>query len=307
MILVSMISIQIGATLAKQLFAVFGVAGTAVLRSSFAALILLLIRRPWRGGPLSRLAISEVILYGGSLGAMSLFFYLCLERIPLGVGVAIQFIGPLGLALIMSHRSIDLLWIGLAGLGVVFLVIGESPLLPSQSTALDPKGLIFALLAAVCWAFYIVFGQRTGRQMPEGRASALGVIISALVILPFGLLHGGRDLLSPKIWPYAPTVAVLSSALPYSLEMMAMTRMPAKLFGVLMSFEPAFAALCGFALLGEKLTWQQWLSISVIVIASIGSVMTTPATISKPIEVDGVDDKDGQQEHKVNMGANARS
>jgi inner membrane transporter RhtA len=279
MIMLSMISIQFGATLAKHLFPIVGVAGTAMVRSGLAALLLVSIRRPWRDGPVTRLALSELIMYGGSLGAMSLFFYLSLDRIPLGVGVALQFLGPLGLALCMSRKSSDLLWVGLAGVGIAFLLSGSTHL---DGAGLDPKGVIFALLAAVAWASYIVFGQRAGKQLSDGRASALGMVISALIILPFGIHHGGTNLSNEDLWIFGPLVAVLSSALPYSLEMMALTRLPAKTFGVLMSFEPAFAAILGYFMLGENLYWQQWLAIGLIIIASIGSILfAQPTNINK--------------------------
>ena len=264
-----MLSIQFGATLAKNLFPVVGVAGTAMVRSTLAAVLLVTVRRPWKGGPVTRVALSELFMYGGALGSMSLFFYLSLDRIPLGVSVALQFVGPLGLAVITSHRLSDLVWVALAGTGIFLLVTGNSALGPHS---LDLKGVVFALLAALSWALYIFFGQRVGKHLSDGRASALGLVISALVILPFGMLHGGADLANKTLWLYAPLVAVLSSALPYSLEMMALTRMPAKTFGVLMSFEPAFAAILGDLMLNEKLHWQQWLAIGLIIAASVGSI-----------------------------------
>jgi len=275
MILISMASIQFGAALAKNLFPLVGVAGAAMVRSTLAALLLVTVRQPWKGEPLTRVALSELVLYGGALGAMSLFFYLSLARIPLGVSVALQFLGPLGLAMCTSHRLTDLLWVGLAGIGIFILLTANGELGPHQT--LDTKGVTFALLAALCWALYIFFGQRAGKHLSDGRASSLGLFIGALVIIPFGIHHAGTDLSNKTIWLYAPLVAVLSSALPYSLEMMAMTRLPAKTFGVMMSFEPAFAAILGDLMLHEDLHWQQWLSIALIISASIGSILSEGA------------------------------
>ncbi len=275
MILMSMASIQFGAALAKNLFPLVGVAGTAMVRSTLAALLLVTVRQPWKGGPVTRVALSELVLYGGALGAMSLFFYLSLARIPLGVSVALQFLGPLGLAICTSHRLTDLLWAGLAGVGIFLLLTANGDLGPQHN--LDIKGVSFALLAALCWALYIFFGQRAGKHLSDGRASSLGLVISSLIIIPFGLHHAGTDLGNHTLWLYAPLVAVLSSALPYSLEMMAMTRLPAKTFGVMMSFEPAFAAILGDLMLHENLHWQQWLSIGLIIAASVGSIISEGA------------------------------
>jgi inner membrane transporter RhtA len=278
-ILVAMVSIQSGAALAKQLFPVVGAAGASALRLIFAAAILLLVWRPFGGNRMDSVGPAErraVVLYGVSLGAMNLLFYLALERIPLGLAVAFEFSGPLTIALIRSRRALDFLW-------VVCAVFGLALLLPiGSATRLDPIGVAFALGAGVCWALYIVFGQSAGAAMHGGVAVALGMSIAAVIVLPVGVVSAGRSLLS---WGAARTaigVAILSSALPYSLEMYALKRMPAHTFGVLMSVEPAIGALSGLVFLREELSSLQWMGIALIMVASIGSTVISRKTEPAP-------------------------
>lgn len=262
----AMVSIQSGAALAKGLFPVIGAAGVTALRVGFSALILLAVWRPWRRGP-ERGEIGAIALYGAALGLMNLLFYLALRTIPLGVAVAIEFTGPLAVALAGSRRSLDFAWIGLA-------VLGLGLLLPLSGTkVLDPTGAALALGAGLCWAGYIVFGQRAGRA-GGGRAVALGMAVAALVVAPVGVAQAGADLLAPATLATGLVIAVLSSALPYSLEMFALTRLPRPAFGVLMSLEPTVAALAALALLGERLTPVQWGAIGCIVAASAGITLT---------------------------------
>jgi inner membrane transporter RhtA len=267
LLIAAMASFQIGAAMAKQLFPLVGAAGATALRLGIGFLILLPIWRPWRRRPSARDA-RALLIYGLAMGCMNLFFYLSLSRIPLGVAVAIEFTGPLAVAVATSRRAIDFAWIALAAIGLIEL----SPLAP-QSNPVDLKGVGLALLAGVFWALYIIFGQRAG-EAHGGQSTALGMGVAAMAIVPIGIVHAGRALFSPMLLPVACAVAVLSSALPYSLEMYALTRLPARTFGVLMSGDPALGALSGFFLLGEKLSLMQWSSIGCIILASAGSAAT---------------------------------
>lgn len=269
LLVASMISIQFGASVARGLFPALGPEGTTALRCGLAALILLALQRPWRER-LPPSAWLTVGLYGASLGLMNLLFYLSLARIPLGVAVALEFTGPLSVALLSSHRARDLLWVALAAAGIVLILP-----LSRSSRGLDPVGVAFALAAGVCWALYIVLGQRAGRAVQGGAATALGMLAAALVVAPVGVLRAGPRLLQSHLWPMALAVAVLSSALPYSLEMHALRRLPARTFGILMSLEPALAALAGLVVLRERLTLSQGAAIACIIAASAGSAWTT--------------------------------
>jgi inner membrane transporter RhtA len=266
-VVVAMMCFQLGATLAKGLFPMVGAGGTAALRLAIAALILLAVWRPWHIR-FTRRQLSIVIVYGVAMGWMNFFFYLALSYIPLGITMALEFTGPLGVALFASRRPIDFLWILLAALGLVALLplgFGGAPL--------SVLGVAYALAAGACWALYILFGRRAGAAH-GGQITSLGTVIGALVIVPIGFAHSGTQLFSPAILPMAIGVAVLSSALPYSLEMFAMPRIATRTFGVLMSLNPALGALSGLIFLGESLTLIQWMAIASIVAASAGSAAT---------------------------------
>jgi inner membrane transporter RhtA len=266
-VVVAMVCFQLGATLAKGLFPIVGAGGTAALRLAIAALILLAVWRPWHIR-LTRRQLSIVIVYGAAMGWMNFFFYLALSYIPLGITMALEFTGPLGVALFASRRPIDFLWILLAALGLAALLpvgVGGAPL--------SVLGVAYALAAGVCWALYILFGRRAGAAH-GGQITSWGTVIGALVIVPIGFAHSGTQLFSPAILPVAIGVAVLSSALPYSLEMFAMPRIATRTFGVLMSLNPALGALSGLIFLGESLTLIQWMAIASIVAASAGSAAT---------------------------------
>jgi inner membrane transporter RhtA len=266
-VLVAMVCFQLGATLAKGLFPIVGAGGTAALRLSIAALILLAVWRPWHIR-FTRRQLSIVIVYGVAMGWMNFFFYLALSYIPLGITMALEFTGPLGVALFASRRPIDFLWILLAALGLVALLpvgVGGAPL--------SVLGVAYALAAGVCWALYILFGRRAGAAH-GGQITSWGTVIGAMVIVPIGFAHSGTQLFSPAILPMAIGVAVLSSALPYSLEMFAMPRIATRTFGVLMSLNPALGALSGLIFLGESLTLIQLMAIASIVAASAGSAAT---------------------------------
>ena len=266
-LLIAMVSYQCGASLAKHLFPQVGAQGATAYRLGLSALILLLWRRPWRRTHSGKdwRALSG---YGLAMGAMNLVFYMSLRTIPLGIAVALEFTGPLMLAMAGSRRLIDFVWIALVIGGLLLLLP-----LPGQVHALDPVGVMYALAAGVGWVLYIVLGQRTGAAY-GGDAVTLGTSIGALLAIPFGVAHAGTALLSPSLLPYALGVAFLSSALPYSLEMISMTRLPARTFSTLLSLEPAVAAMAGVTLLGEHLTTLQWLAIGAIIIASAGTALS---------------------------------
>jgi inner membrane transporter RhtA len=264
-LVVAMVSYQCGASLAKHLFPVVGAEGATAFRLGISAVLLALLRRPWRS-PATKPDRRALWGYGLSLGAMNLCFYLSLRTIPLGIAVALEFTGPLAFALMHSRRVLDVVWI-------VLIVAGLTLLLPLRGAgALDPVGVAFALAAGVGWALYIVFGQKAGAAY-GANAVTLGTAIGALVAIPVGVAHAGAALFSLDLLPWAIGVAVLSSALPYSLEMLSLTRLPTRTFSTLLSLEPAIAALAGVALLHEHLDMLQWLAIGAIVVAAAGTAL----------------------------------
>ena len=267
-LLVAMVSVQTGAALVKGLFPRVGVAGATTLRLALASVMLLAVWRPWRRLPKAR-ETRSLLIYGVAMGVMNLCFYSALARIPLGIAVALEFSGPLAVAMAASHRAVDFAWVALAALGLVALLplgLAHEPL--------SPAGIAFALAAGGCWALYIVFGQKAG-SLHGGMTAALGTVIGALAIIPFGLAQAGAALLDPGLLPIACAVALLSSALPYSLEMFALTRLPTRTFGVLMSGEPALGALSGWCFLHEHLSLVQWAAVASIMLASAGSTITS--------------------------------
>ena len=266
---VAMVSFQIGATFAKQLIPSIGAPGTTALRLGLSALILLVLQRPWRSRPL-RSAWPVILAYGVSLGAMNSVFYLALSRIPLGIAVAIEFVGPLAVAVWASRRRLDYLWVGLAAVGLSLLLP-----ITASGAALDPIGVLYALAAGVGWALYIVFGQKAG-QVQGASASTWGLMIAALLAVPMGVADAGAKLFDLSILPFGAGVAIFSSALPYTLEMIALRRLSTKVFGTLMAFEPAIAAVAGVLLLHERLTATQWAAIGAIILASVGAVAGEP-------------------------------
>ncbi|MBJ9977320.1 threonine/homoserine exporter RhtA [Pseudomonas sp. S75] len=279
LLLIAMASIQTGASLAKSMFPVIGAQGTTALRLIFASVIMLALLRPWRA-KLNASTLRSVIIYGLALGGMNFLFYMSLRSVPLGIAVALEFTGPLAVALFASRRPLDFLWIALAVAGLLLLI-------PSGQTSapLDLTGAAYALGAGVCWALYILYGQRAGAENGI-QTAALGVLIAALFIAPIGIVHAGSALLTPALLPVALAVAVLSTALPYSLEMVALTRMPARTFGTLMSIEPAFGALSGLLFLGEVLSLTQGLAILAIISASVGATLSMRKQSNPPVAVD---------------------
>lgn len=267
LLLIAMASIQSGASLAKSMFPLVGAQGTTTLRLIFASLIMLVLLRPWRARFTSS-TLKSVIIYGLALGGMNFLFYMSLRSVPLGIAVALEFTGPLAVALYASRRAMDFVWIGLAVIGLLLLIpIGQT------GAAIDLVGAGYALGAGACWALYILYGQKAGAEHGI-QTAALGVMVAALFVAPIGIVHAGSALLNPALLPVAIGVAILSTALPYSLEMVALTRLPARTFGTLMSIEPAFGALSGLLFLNEVLSMAQWLAIAAIITASVGATLS---------------------------------
>lgn len=263
-----MASIQFGASQAKQLFNILGVAGTSTMRLLFASIIMLIVFRPWKMKFTKDMYLS-LLLYGGSLGLMNFSFYFALQRVPLGIAVALEFLGPLSVAIFSSKKKIDYVWALLAGIGIVLLLPRET-----STQSLDPIGMFLAILAGAFWALYIIFGKRAGNNLKGGIAASMGMLVAAIIVFPFGLIIDGSKLLNPNAIPLALLVAFFGSALPYSLEMVALKQLKQQTFGILMSLEPALAALMGLFFLAENLTLLQWLAIICVITSSLGSTLT---------------------------------
>lgn len=261
LVLVGIVSVQVGSALAKHLFDEVGSFGTVALRLLFAAAVLMAVWRP----PLrmGRRAWTVVLGYGVVLGVMNLCFYLALARLPLGIAVTTEFLGPLAVALGGSRRWLDAFWALLAGGGVLLLMEGRGDI--------DLVGLLFALAAGACWGLYILLGAALGRHTTEGNGLALAMAVAALVAVPFGVADSGTALVSPWVMLAGLGVALLSSVVPYSLELEALRRIPPHVFGILMSLEPATAALVGLVVLGESLHWSQWVAVLCVMAASAGA------------------------------------
>ncbi|WP_044561429.1 EamA family transporter [Azospirillum sp. B4] len=264
----AMVSVTTGASIAKTLFPITGAEGTTALRLTTAALMLTLLLRPWRMR-LTRSTWLPLLIYGGAMAGMNFLFYRALQTIPVGIAIAVEFTGPLGLALLSSRRKVDFLWIGLAVAGLLLLL----PLEPA-ATRLDPYGVAYALAAGAFWALYIVAAKKAGGAHGT-QATAAGTMIAACLVLPVGIVHtGAATLFQPAILGSAIMVGALSSALPYTLEMVALRRLPAQTFGTLTSAEPAVGALMAMLLLGEALSPLHWLAIATIMVASIGATLS---------------------------------
>jgi inner membrane transporter RhtA len=268
LVLVAITSLQFGAALAGTIFDDIGPAGTALLRALFAALILQAIWRPRVRDHAPR-DLRLVALFGLVLGAMNLCIYESFARIPLGIAVTIEFAGPLGLAVALSRRRLDLACAALAAIGIVLLA-------DPGGGGVDAVGVALALVAAACWAAYILIAQAAGRVFTGGNGVALAMTVAVLVPLGPGLATAGADLLKPEWLAIGCAVALMSSVLPYSLETEALRRLPANVFGVLMSLEPAVAAIAGLVVLGQGLRARDVVAIGLVVVASIGVTRGAP-------------------------------
>lgn len=265
-VLLSIISVQGGAAIAKRIFPVLGPAATSSLRIVLAAIILLVFNRPdFKNIPAKHWRY--IALYGISLGAMNLVFYFAIARIPLALGVALEFIGPLVLALVSSKRMIDFLWVALAATGIALIT-------PWRNNGLDVLGILLALIAGGFWVAYILLGGIVSKLMDGGKAVSIGMMFASVVVLPFAIGGGLLHNITPWILLSGLFLALLSSAIPFTLEMNALRKIPAKTFSILMSLEPAAAALSGLIFLHEFLTLSQWISITLIIVASVGVTLT---------------------------------
>lgn len=266
LVLTGVVSVQLGAAIAKGLFDSLGPGGTVLLRIGFAALVLALLWRPKLRG-YARSGYLTAVLFGLTLAAMNFSVYLALDRIPLGVVVTLEFVGPLGLAVAGSRRRLDLLWTGLAAAGILLL----APLDFFGGAEVDPVGVGLALLAGGCWAAYILLSARTGSAFPGGTGLVIALCVGTVALAPIGVAAAGTALLDPRLLAIGFGVAILSSAVPYSLELEALRKLPARVFGVLMSLEPAVAALVGFLILGEALGPRAIAAVVLVTVAAAGA------------------------------------
>jgi inner membrane transporter RhtA len=266
LLLVSITSVQFGSALARGLFDDAGPAGTVMLRMGFAAIVLCALFRPSLRG-LTRTQIRLALLFGAVMAAMNLSFYEALDRLPLGVAVTIEFAGPLGVAVALSRRRLDLAWAGLAALGIVILA-------QPWGEPIDTAGLIFILIAAAMWASYILVAQRLGEHYDGADGVAVALIVAALIGIVPGVIGGGGALLGGHVLLVGFGVAMLSTAIPYTLEVEALRRMPRRVFGVLMSLEPAVATLAGLIVLGQSLSATELVAIALVIVASAGASLT---------------------------------
>jgi inner membrane transporter RhtA len=276
LVLLSISSTQVGAALASKLFGVAGPAGTVLLRVGFAAIILVATQGRLRAfRSLTRANALAALLFGLTLACMNFSFYSALDRVPLGVAVTVEFAGPLAVAVIGSRRALDFVWVALAAGGIVLFA-------PWTGARLDPLGVALALLAGVFWACYIFLSARVGRVFPGRSGLALAMCVAAVVMLPVGVVSAGDALLNPVVLLAGCGVALLSSALPYSLELEALRRLPTHVFGILMSLEPAVAALAGFLLLRQLLDSRELLGIALVTCASVGVTVAKSPRSPRP-------------------------
>lgn len=263
LVLAAVTSVQFGSAFAKGIFDEVGASGTVFLRVLSAAIVLALIWRPRLHGH-SRRDLVVAVLFGISLAGMNLAFYSALDRIPLGIAVTFEFVGPLGVAVFGSRRALDLVWVVLAAAGILLLS-------DFGGADLDGLGVALALLAGGFWAAYILLSVRVGRAFPGGSGLALAMMVATVPLAPIGIAEGGADLITPSVLAVGVGVGMMSSAIPYTLELEALRRLPAGVFGVLMSLEPAVAATAGFVVLGEDLATREVVAIGMVVAASAGA------------------------------------
>ena len=266
LVISGIISVQFGAAIAKDLFQLIPPTAMVWLRLITSAVILLIMARPRLRGQVRRDWLI-VLGFGVSLMTMNWAIYQSFARIPLGIAVTIEFLGPLAVAVISSRRLMDLLWVLLAGAGVALLGVSKA--------TLSPAGIAFALLAGLAWACYILLSAQTGRRWPGLTGLALASMVGAVALAPPAILEAGSRILSPTVLVLGVAVGLLSSVIPYSFELMALRRIPARVFSILMSLEPAAAAVAAMIVLGEFLTLIQWLAMACVVVASIGATRTS--------------------------------
>ncbi|MFD5075580.1 DMT family transporter [Streptomyces sp. NPDC058371] len=266
LVLAGGISVQFGGALAVTLMPRVGALGVVTLRLVVAAIVLLLVCRPKLRGH-SRADWGTVVVFGITMAGMNGLFYQSVARIPLGTAVTLEVLGPLALSVVTSRRAVNLVWAGLA-LGGVFLLGGGG------FSGLDPVGVAFAVSAGAMWAAYIIFSARTGRRFPQADGLALAMVVAAVLFLPLGIVESGTKLLVPATIGLGAAVAVLSSVLPYTLELLALRRLPAATFAIMMSLEPAVAATAGFLVLDQALSVAEALAIALVIAASMGAVRT---------------------------------
>ncbi|WP_315106863.1 EamA family transporter [uncultured Microbacterium sp.] len=264
----SCLSLPFGAAVAAQLFPVLGPWGVTSLRVAIAALLLVVIVRP-RPRAWTRSQWLAAVLFGVSLAAMNGFFYAAIDRIPLGPAVAIEFLGPLVLAAVLTRRLADAVWVGVALLGMALLgvdgLVGAEPL--------DPLGVVFILIAAGFWVMYIRMSARVGALIPGSSGLAMGLVVAAVLLIPVGVPAAATVALDPQLLLLAAVTAVLSSVIPYRFELAALRRLPQRVFGVLLSLEPAFATLAGWLILGQDATPLRLLAVALVIAASVGTTL----------------------------------
>ena len=270
-----MAAFQVSAAFAKALFPVMGAQGAAALRLTLGGLMLLALSRPWRGWPRGGPWLALVGL-GVSVAAAVFLFYSAISRLPLGVSIALQFLGPLSVALFGSHRPRDAVWALLAA-GGVWALVGRS----ADGGHLDLLGVAYALGAAAGWAGYILFGKVAGTAY-GGRTAPVATAIAAVLVLPLGVAQAGSAMFTPALLPLALAVALFSTVIPFSLELFAMARMPSRTFAVLTSLEPAFGALSGLVLLQEKLAISQVAGIAAVIAAAAGAAWSAGQVATPP-------------------------
>ncbi len=272
-LLASLVSLAVGTSFAKSLFPALGAEGTTAYRIVFATLMLMAVFRPWRRKWVWADAL-PLGLYGVTLGVMNLLFYSAIKTIPFGVAIAIEFTGPLAVAVWTSKKASDWLWVVLAIAGLALLL----PLPGGDAAmALDPMGMFFAFTAGICWALYIVFGQRVALRYGS-MATPMGMLAAAIVVAPIGIFHAGTAMLDPQWLVAGLAVALLSSAIPYALEMFSLNHLPKNTFSILLSLEPAVGALAGWLVLAEHLTLSQGLAIALVMAASMGTAWSAGRT-----------------------------
>ncbi|WP_180035806.1 MULTISPECIES: EamA family transporter [unclassified Acinetobacter] len=268
-LLIAMISMQSSGSFAKYLFSQFPILTVSAMRLMLGALILAIIFKVWQIN-FKQVKWSSILSYGCALAGMNVLFYLSIDRLPLGIAVSFEFIGPLSVALFAARRKFDFIWVGLAILGLILLFPFDQ-----AAQRLDPVGIALALGAGACWALYIVAGQKPS-AVSGNHTVCLGMFVGMCMLMPIALFVGiPAHAFEPMSLLYFLALATLASAIPFSLEMIALRNLTALSFGTLMSLEPAIAALSGFVFLNEQLLWTQWLALAVIICASIGCTYTT--------------------------------